>query len=86
MTFDHDFGFSFPLFSTLLKKEQKNEIAMSWSKVMPFCSIITIWRVILILKRGGGRIIFIRGTRSAGNIFMNLGHYRRKVGGYNILL
>ena len=42
MTFDHEFGYSFPLFSSLLKKrkeEKEEEKQKSRSKVMPFCSI-----------------------------------------------
>ena len=41
MTFDHDFGYSFPFISSLLKKgrKKKNELQKSLSKVMPFCSI-----------------------------------------------
>ena len=27
MTFDHDFGYSFPLLSSLIKKEKENEVA-----------------------------------------------------------
>ena len=42
MTFDHDFGYSFPLFSSLLKnRDEKRRMnwQKSWSKVMLFCSI-----------------------------------------------
>ena len=43
MAFYHDFGYSFPHFSSLLKKGGRRRgewIAKTWSKVMTFCSII----------------------------------------------
>jgi hypothetical protein len=43
MAFDHDFGYSFPLFSSLLKKkeeEKKNKLEKSSSKVMPFSPVL----------------------------------------------
>ena len=45
MTFDHNFGFYFPLFSSLLKKEGRRKgelIAKIVIKVMPFCAIAEI--------------------------------------------
>ena len=46
MTFDHDFGFSFPNFSSLLKKRGKrfkeNEVTKIVIKFMHFCSIHTM--------------------------------------------
>ena len=43
MPFDHEFGYSLPLFSSSWKKreeEKENEEQKSWSKVMPSCSIL----------------------------------------------
>ena len=43
VNFDNDFGYSFPIFSSLLKKRKRRKRRMnrqkSFWKVMPFCSI-----------------------------------------------
>ena len=42
MTFDHDFCYSFSFYSSLFfMREEKRGKPTSWSKVMPFCSIIS---------------------------------------------
>ena len=43
MTFDQDLGYSFPLFSSLVKKEgREKDNEVSKIVIMPFCSILKI--------------------------------------------